>query len=361
MGLLIFYVALALGVSFLCSVMEAVLLSVSPSFVARMEKESGSVGRRLRAMKDDVDRPLAAILSLNTIAHTVGAAGAGAQAAAVFGDTFVGIISAVLTFLILVLSEIIPKTLGAVYWRQLAPWVVRLLQPTIWLMWPLVKMSEGLTRFISRKKNKTFFSREEFSALTDLGTQQGVFDEGESQIIQNLLRFGQILTADIMTPRTVVFAMPEAGHVADAVAEQSDHRFSRIPLYGENIDDVKGFVLKDEVLHYAALQKGETPLTALKREIMVVPETLPLPGLFERLMEKRAHIALVVDEFGGTAGVVTMEDLIETLLGLEIVDEADTVSDMQELARREWIKRARRLGIISESDEITRGNQPAKE
>lgn len=350
MALLIFYVTLALGVSFLCSVMEAVLLSVTPSFVAQTERKHPRLGARLKAMKDDVDRPLAAILSLNTVAHTVGAAGAGAQAVKVFGDAYVGVISAVLTFLILVLSEIIPKTLGAVYWRQIASAVVRLLVPTIWLMWPLVWLAQGLTKLLARDRAKVLISREEIAALADLGTREGVVREEEGRILKNLFRLGRLQVRDIMTPRTVVLAFPASLTVAQALAAQPEIRFSRLPLYGESRDDVAGFVLKSDVLLAAAEGRDETPLAELRRPLEVVTETLSLRGLFERLMDKRAHIALVVDEYGGTSGIVTMEDLLETLLGLEIVDEADAVHDMQELARRKWRERAAQLGLTLDED-----------
>jgi CBS domain containing-hemolysin-like protein len=342
---------LALGVSFLCSVMEAVLLSISPSFMAQMEQRGGWLGRKLRALKDDIDRPLAAILSLNTIAHTVGAAGAGAQAAHVFGEIYVGVISAVLTFLILVLSEIIPKTLGAVYWRQLTPTVVRILIPTIWLMWPLVKLAEGLTKLLAGGKKTVLVSREEFTALAELGAEEGVFHEDESRLLKNLFRFGQVRARDIMTPRTVIFALSETLTVAQTLAAHPELRFSRIPVYGKDQDDVTGFVLKTDVLLRAAQQQGDTRLSDLKRPIHVVPPDLPLRDLFEQLIDDRAHVALVVDQYGGTAGLVTMEDLVETLLGLEIVDETDAHQDMQELARQQWFKRARRLGMISDDAE----------
>lgn len=354
MTLLILYVSLALGVSFLCSMLEAVLLSVSPSFAAQMAKQRGALGRRLQEFKKDVDRPLAAILSLNTIAHTVGAAGAGAQAAAVFGDAYVGVISAVLTLLILVVSEIIPKTLGAVYWRQLTPMVVRILVPTIWSMWPLVKLSQGLTRLLARGKPHTHVSREEFKALADLGAEEGVFHEDESRIVKNLLRLQQVRARDIMTPRTVIFALPRTQTVAETLAAHPKIRFSRLPIYGENQDDVTGFVLKDEVLLRAAQEGGDTILAELERPLLVVPGNLNLRSLFERLMDDRAHVALVVDEYGGTAGLVTMEDVVETLLGLEIVDEADAVQDMQVLARQQWLERARRLALVDEDVEVER-------
>ncbi len=351
MALLIFYVSLALGVSFLCSVMEAVLLSVTPSFAAKTEKHNPSLGGHLRKLKADIDRPLAAILSLNTIAHTVGAAGAGAQAVAVFGEAWVGVISGVLTFLILVISEIIPKTLGAVYWRQLTPAVVRLLAPTTLLMWPLVKMSQGLTRVLARGGKQVAVSREELTALADLGAEEGVVREQESRIVRNLFRLEKVKVRDIMTPRTVLFALPAEQTVGEALAAHPEIRFSRIPIYSENLDDVTGFVLKGDVLLRAAEGHGDTPLAELSRPIEAVSSELPLASLFERLMDRRAHVALVLGEYGGTSGVVTLEDLLETLLGLEIVDEADGVQDMQELARQKWRQRAARLGVVLEDAE----------
>ena len=349
MTLLLLYVALALGVSFMCSIMEAVLLSVTPSFVAHMERDCGEVGQKLRAYKDHVDQPLAAILSLNTIAHTVGAVGAGAQAAAVFGNAYVGVISGVLTFLILVVSEIIPKTLGAVYWRQLTPVVVKMLGLTIRTMWPLVKMADGLTKLIARGKRNEFFHREEFIALAEAGVQEGALHEEESRILKSLFRFRQVRARDIMTPRTVIFALAETLTVAEALDAHPDPSFSRIPVYGKDRDEVTGFVLKSDVLLDAANLQGATSLSHMKRPIPVIPGDVPLHELFDRLLNERTHMALVADEYGGTEGLVTMEDVVETLLGLEIVDEVDKVQDMQELARRQWRKRALRQGIIPET------------
>ncbi len=346
MVLLVFYVALALGVSFLCSVMEAVILSVSPSYVAALDREGEWIGERLQKMKDDIDRPLAAILSLNTIAHTVGAAGAGAQAATVFGETYTGIIAAILTLLILVFSEIIPKTLGAVYWRELAPVVVRFLAPTIFIMKPLVLLSKGITYLLSSDNEQTSFSREEFTAMAEIGEEEGVFEEKESRILRNLFRFNSLRVRDVMTPRTVVFDLPEEKTIGEIVSEHDEFRFSRIPVYSSNRDDITGYVLKDEMLLRAAQEDMSVPLSDLAREMLVVRENLPLPDLLERLLDRLEHIALVVDEYGGMAGIVSMEDVVETLLGMEIVDEADSVEDMQALARQQWFKRAKELGMV---------------
>ena len=348
MGLLVLYAALAVGVSFLCSMMEAVLLSVTPSYVAALERKGSAVGERIHEFKENVDRPLAAILSLNTIAHTVGAAGVGAQAAIVFGEAYTGIVAAILTLLILVLSEIIPKTLGAVYWRTLTPSVVRMLTATIIAMWPLVKLSQGITHLLSQEEEETAFSREEFTAMAELGEEEGVFEEKESRILRNLFRFNSLRVKDVMTPRTVIFDLPENTTIGEVVEEHDEFRFSRIPVYDDDPDDITGYVLKDEMLLRAAQEEFDVTLEEMARDILVVHETLPLPDLLERLLDRLEHIALVVDEYGGVAGVVTLEDVVETLLGLEIVDEADSVEDMQALARKQWFKRARELGMVSE-------------
>jgi len=319
---------------------------VSPSYVAALGREGDWVGERLQAMKEDIDRPLAAILSLNTIAHTVGAAGAGAQAAVVFGEAYTGVIAAVLTLLILILSEIIPKTLGAVYWRQLAPAVVRVLVPTIIAMKPLVLLSKGITYLLSSDDEQTSFSREEFTAMAELGEEEGVFEEKESRILRNLFRFNSLRVRDVMTPRTVVFDLREDKTIGEVVSEHDEFRFSRIPVYGSNRDNINGYVLKDEMLLRAAQEELDVQLKDLSREMLVVRETLPLPDLLERLLDRLEHIALVVDEYGGMAGIVSMEDVVETLLGMEIVDEADSVEDMQALARQQWFKRAKDLGMV---------------
>lgn len=346
-GLLVLYVLLALGISFLCSTLEAVLLSVTPSYVAALEQEGHATAERLDELKADVERPLAAILSLNTIANTAGATAAGAQAAAVFGSSIVGVFSAVLTLLILIFSEIIPKTLGALYWRQLAPPLTRVLFGVIWLMWPLVKLSRGITYLISRGKDEeASVSREEFTAMAELGEEAGVFEEEESRILKNLFRFSSLRVKDIMTPRTVIKALPEDQTVEEVVDAHDEFRFSRIPVFTKNRDDITGYVLKDQILLKAAQEEDHISLHDLKREILGVPETLLLPEFFERLVDSYEHIALVVDEYGGTAGIVTMEDVVETLLGMEIVDEVDSAEDMQALARQQWFKRAHRLNLI---------------
>jgi CBS domain containing-hemolysin-like protein len=353
MAILLAYIGIALGFSFLCSMLEAVLLSVTPSFVASLEDTNARVADRLRTLKLRVDRPLAAILSLNTIAHTVGAAGVGAQAQVVWGSEALALASIVLTLLILVVSEIIPKTLGALYWRQLAPWAAATLHWMILVLYPLVVLSEGLTRMLARRKGQgSDVSREEITALAHLGAEQGLMGESEKRILKNLFALGQLRVRDIMTPRTVVLSMHEAIAVRDVVERKRALSFSRIPIWRDNEDDVVGYVLKDEILLHGAKDDLDRPLSDFRREIIVVPESMPVASFFERLLDQREHIALAVDEYGGVAGVATMEDVVETLLGTEIVDEADTVQDLREMARARWFARARRLGIVTADTDL---------
>ncbi len=344
--LLILYIALAIGVSFLCSIMEAVLLSVSPAYIGALESEKPVVAERLRKLKSDVDRPLAAILTLNTVAHTIGAAGAGAEAAAYFGNGAIGVFSAVLTLGILVLSEIIPKTLGAVYWRGLAPLVSRMLNPLIYLLYPLVLMSQWFAKLLTRGEKGGDVSREELAALANIGAEEGVFGNREARLFQSLLKFESLKVSDVMTPRTVMVAFPETATVDDLV--EAKRPFSRYPVYSTNHDEISGYVLLSDALGRVANDDHDTPLADLKRNLTAVPEDRSLLEAFEDLVDGREHIVLVVDEYGGTAGIATMEDVIETLLGLEITDETDKNEDMQVLARDRWRQRAGQLGLLDE-------------
>ncbi|AOG10687.1 CNNM domain-containing protein [Agrobacterium sp. RAC06] len=339
MTLLVLYVAIAISISFVCSILEAVLLSITPSYTATLEATQPETARKVKMLKDDVDRPLAAILSLNTVAHTAGAAGAGAQAAHVFGDAAIAVFSAVLTLLILVLSEIIPKTLGAMYWRAFTPLAARILPPMIWSMWPLVKMSQLITRLLSRGRPQPPVSRDEIAAMADIGHREGVIDKGDSKVFRNLLKFDRLTVADIMTPRTVVYALEQKLTIDAVIARKADLKFSRIPVFDGSIDQVAGFVLKTDILYEALDGKGGTRLQDMKRDLEAVTESMPLEELFDFLIHKDRHVALVVDEFGGTAGIVTLEDLIETLIGEEIVDEFDSIADLQAHARQKWSDR----------------------
>ncbi len=343
MVLLVFYLTLAIAVSFLCSILEAVILSITPSFVALKERKQPKTGQLFRSLKEDIDRPLSAILTLNTIAHTVGAAGVGAQAQVVFGNAYVSITSAVLTLLILVFSEIIPKTLGANYWKSMAVFAARTTNILIWITYPFVLLSKGITKSLGNGEKGPTLSREEFSAMAEQGVEEGVFEEGESTIFKNLIRFSTLKVKDIMTPRIVVIKFQEDTTIKE-VLDQHLH-VSRMPIFGENEEDITGYVLKVDL--YSNLAEGNEgkSLKEIKRVVLIVPENMSLKMLLESFLEKQEHIAVVVDEYGGFAGVVTMEDVVETLLGIEIVDEIDAIEDMQKLARRKWRERAKKLGI----------------
>jgi CBS domain containing-hemolysin-like protein len=355
MFLLFVYVALALGVSFLCSILEAVLLSLTPSYIALLRKQRPAVGRMLESYKQDVDRPLAAILSLNTIAHTVGATGAGAQAVRVFGETWVGVISAVLTLLILVLSEIVPKTLGAMHWRTLAPSVARLLRVLMIGLGPFVWMSQRITQLLSSEGGLRTVSREELAALAESGHREGVFEKHESHIVTSLMRAMPLQVRDVMTPRTVLETLPESRTVGEIDWRAEGPRFSRIPLHADDDrDELTGYVLKDEILLAKVRGEDSRLLRELRRDLMIVPELLPVVDLFEVLLQRRDVIAQAIDEHGGLAGLVTMEDVVETLLGLEIVDELDSVEDMRRLAKERWRRRASELGLIEPGETVDR-------
>lgn len=345
MGLLIFYLFLALGISFLCSILESVLLSIPQAFIAALEKKNPPKGKELNKLKQDIDRPLAAILSLNTISHTVGAAGVGAQAMIIFGETYIAVISAILTILILVFSEIIPKTLGVIYWRKLSLATVSILKVMIILLYPFVVLAQKITKLISRKRDVHSVNREEINALFDVGFKEGTILKQETHIAKNLLQFGSLKAKDIMTPRPVIFSLPENFTTKEYSENYESLQFTRILLYKDSIDKINYYVRKDDILNELAKQRHDTPLFNLRREIVIVPGSISLFQLFEDLVKKREHIALVVDEYGGVSGLVTLEDLVETLIGIEIIDETDIAADMQKLAKREWLLKAKKLGI----------------
>lgn len=358
--MLVVYVLLALVFSFLCSVAEAVLLSITPSYIAGLREEQPKLAALLKRLKqDNVDESLAAILTLNTIAHTVGAIGAGAKATVVFGSVWFGLFSAVMTLMILFLSEIIPKTLGAVFWPKLAGATAIFVRGLIMALYPLIKVSERLTRLIARRKSVHVFSRKELIAMARIGEQTGQIDEDESRIIRNLLRFKSLKAVDIMTPRTVILALRQDMTVTEALDANAHSPFSRLPLYRRDLDDITGFILKDDMLLSKAQNKGEVTLETLKREIKAVIGATPLSDLLEFLLDHRQHIVLVIDEYGGTEGLVTLEDVVETLLGMEIVDEADETEDMQALARQKWAKRLKALGLEVDTSKQGQAEQHA--
>jgi CBS domain containing-hemolysin-like protein len=359
MTLLILFASLSIFFSFLCSILEAVLLSVSSTFIEVEKGEKKSYAFQLEKLKNDVDKPLIAILTLNTVAHTVGAILVGVQAEQLpykidlFGINIVGIVSTIMTILILVVSEIIPKTIGATHWKKLAKFSTQTLLLFIFFFkWTgVLWILQLFTKLFGKSGHGSVLSREDFSAMTDIAEKEGVFQKSESKVIKNLLNFKKVEVKDIMTPRTVLKSSDESQTIQEFFDENPNLRFSRIPLYEGNTDNITGYFLKDQLLEAIINGNGNQQLKEIKRSILVTKRSLPIPDLFAQLIDQREHIALVVDEYGSVSGLVTQEDMIETLLGLEIMDESDTIEDLQALARKSWQRRAKRLGIIDDFTE----------
>ncbi len=349
MLLLFIFVFIAVGFSFLCSIAEAVLLSVSTSFVVHAEQEGKAYGSVLRVLKDDINSPLAVILTLNTIAHTIGAAGAGAQAVAVFGSLYLGVFSAILTFVILIFSEIIPKALGAHHWRRLAPATAYSLSFLIRVLYPFVWLSNKLTRGLANEPTLQGFSRQEFKAMAELGEQEGQLHKHESVVLKNLFLLRETQIRSAMTPRPVVFAIQEDLSVADVLDIQKRKMFSRIPVYAEP-ETITGFVLRDDLLVAQSKGNSAARIKEFRRELEAILDASSLLQAFEVFVSRGVHIMLVVNEYGDTQGIITLEDILESLLGLEIMDESDTVEDMQVLARRLGTLRRKKMGLDKNSE-----------
>lgn len=359
MGLLVLYAVVSIFFSFMCSVLEAVLLSITPTFIKIKSQEGATYTDALTRLKNDVDKPLIAILTINTLAHTVGAILVGVQAesmvsegfkAAVLGIPLVGVVSGIMTILILVISEIIPKTIGATYWQNLAGistsilvGMVAVLKYTgiLWLL-------QLTTKAIGKSAHMNTMTREEFVAITETAEQDGIFDPSEGQYIKSLMNFNKIKVEDVMTPRSVMFMAPESMLIKDFFESQKELRFSRIPVYAKNRDDITGYVLKDAILEDIIHDKPAETLKDLRREIKLVRYDMPITQLFDQMILTKEHISLVLDDYGSVQGLATMEDIIETMLGLEIMDESDNVEDMQLLARKNWEKRSKSLGLTSD-------------
>jgi CBS domain containing-hemolysin-like protein len=349
MTLLLIYAVVSIFFSFLCSILEAVLLSVTPTFLSVEKQEGKNYATQLENLKSDIDKPLITILTLNTVAHTVGAILVGVQAEKTFGNgnNAVAIVSSIMTFLILIVSEIIPKTIGAKYWKQLASFTTKALQ---FLIFPLkitgiLWLLQLTTKLIGGSGHAIMVSREDFNAMADMATKEGVFKESESKVLKNLLSFNQVFAKDIMTPRTVLTIANKATTINDFYNNHKILQFSRIPIYSGTPDNIIGLVLKTDILEAIINSKGDETLYSIKRPILVSKRTQPIPVLFEDLIQSKNHMAIIIDEYGSLNGLVTQEDVIETLLGLEIMDESDNVADLQLLARKRWEKRAQELGF----------------
>lgn len=341
MALLLIYLFLAVFVSFTCSILEAVLLTTPLSFVAIKEAEGSRGATLFREQKESIDRPLSAILSLNTMAHTIGAAGVGAQATLIFGEVYFGLISTILTVIILLFSEILPKSIGAHYWKSLVPFTGYTIRVMVYITYPFVVISDLITKVIApSQKGETIGSREELSAMVEIGTKEGVIDLAESRIIQNIIKLSDVKAEEVMTPRVVVQSACEEMTIAEFHKVESYRSFTRIPLYSAaNKEEITGFVHRQDVIENMANDNFDIKLSSIKRPLIVAPNIQPLTVLWDRLLEQKVHIAIIVDEYGGVEGIVTLEDIIETILGLEIMDERDITADMQQYARDRWEQR----------------------
>jgi len=357
MTLLFIYLFVALFTSFLCSIMEAVLLSTPLSYLkSKLENGDKSAATMLK-QKEDIDKPLSAILSLNTIAHTVGAAGVGAQATIVFGEAYFGIVSAVLTILILVLTEIIPKTLGANYSRELVGISAKIINVMIFVTYPLVFISSFLTKILSRNKAELTTSREEISTLASIGTEEGIFGENENRIIQNLIKLKNIKVSEIMTPRVVVVTAHEEMTLQKFLENKEFLHFSRIPIYQTNKDSLTGYVFRAMVFEKLAEGKFDLKLKDIKREILTFQKSTTLFNAWDEMLAKREHISLVIDEYGGMDGITTIEDIIESLLGFEIIDEKDKIHDMQEYAIERWKEKQKKHDLLKNEEDRRQGQE----
>jgi len=341
MTLLFLYLGIAIGVSFLCSILEAVLLSITPSYVEKTLTDKPRSGRLLTNVKQRLDASLSSILILNTFAHTMGAAGVGSQAVKIYGEKWETLIAILLTLAILYFSEIIPKTLGATYWQKLAVPSAFLINWLVKLVYPLVWISTRLTKLFSNNKGNEI-TREEIIALASLGHKDGTLFSSENAYLSNILQLREIRAEQILTPRTVVHMLDQSMTVSEALNHPETKQFTRIPVYGEDSDDITGKVIKHDLFEAERAGHGSDPISDYAKKIYRVSEKLPVQQLLDQFIKHRAHLFLVEDEFGQTVGIVTLEDAIETLLGREIVDESDTVEDMQELAKVRYRKRLRK-------------------
>lgn len=346
--LLIVFIVLSILFSFLCSIWEAVLLSITPAFVQSKIQQGDPLGGQLDEYKKDIDRPLAGILTLNTVAHTVGAIGVGSQANQIWQGNPVMtsmVVPVVMTLAILILSEIIPKTIGANKWKSLAGFTAKSLKFILFIFYPLIWVLELMTKGMKGHGHGSVLSRQDFYAMAKVGEKSGAIAPSESRIIDNLLKLSSVRAKDIMTPRTVVNASKQETTIGDFYKENKTLRFSRVPVFSDSKDHITGYIMKDDILSSMIEKKENKTLKDITRDITVVTEKMNIQAIFDKLIAEKEHIALVVDEFGGMSGILTQEDVIETLLGMEIVDEFDNVEDMQQLARKAWQKRAKALGL----------------
>lgn len=351
-ALLVFFISLSLVVSFICSISEATLLTMTPSYIDTLQDTDPKIAALLQDVKvDNIEKSISSILTLNTVAHTLGSLGAGAQATIVFGDVWFGVFSAVMTLVILIGTEIIPKTLGTTYWRRFALPVAYYVRFINVILMPIVWVAEKISRLLTRGNTQSSFSRHEFIALANQGESLGEMSELETRIIKNSLALSMINVEDILTPRSVMMSFDENMTVGDVFANHPKLPFSRFPIFSEDLDNTTGFVLKSDLLIAKANQENHTPIKQFRRDMTFVFAKMKLFDLLDLMLKERVHIALAVGEFGEVKGLVSLEDVLETLLGLEIVDEFDRVDDMQILARQLMERRMSRIGAKLEQAE----------
>ncbi len=350
MDLLLLYFFGAVGISFLCSILESVLLSVNMAYVSVLERDRPKAAVLLRGHKKNINKSIASILILNTIANTLGAAAVGAQAKSIYGNEAVFYVSAVLTFAILFFSEIIPKTIGAVYWKQLAPTAAYIIRFFIWFTYPIILLTLFVTNRISKNADSMSLSKEELLESALLSEGEGVLGEQESDVIENVLLLDKIKIREILTPRTVVFALDCSRTIKEIVEEEADiFKFSRIPVYQESIENITGMVMTKKIFQQALLDDSAT-LSSIQKDIFKISENIPVSRALDLFIKKKEHMFLVLDSYDQTEGILTLEDCVETILGVEIVDESDSDADMREVAKQK-MRLKRRLDQNATSDE----------
>ena len=350
MTLLLIFLLGAMAVSFLCSLLESVLMSTPISYISMKEDEGDRDAIRFAKLKDNPDRPLTAILALNTIANTIGAAGVGQQATLVFGSQWFGLVSALMTLLILIFSEIVPKTIGSYHWKNLL-WLSRSMNALVFILYPLVWLVEKIRRPLAGDEPDTGISREEVSAMANIGEEEGVIDNSENKVIQNIIKLDDIKAYDVMTPRVVAAIAPESMTLKQFYKQEELSHNSRIPVYADSPEFITGYIMRYDVLENLAEDKFDTRLRSIKRKIAAFHEETSVSDIWESLLKTKDQIALIIDDYGCFQGIITLEDIIETILGMEIIDENDTITDMQQYAKERWLKRKNQYKQIVLPDE----------
>lgn len=347
MLLLLVFLFGTLLISFLCSILEAVLMSTPLSYITMMQEKGYKPADKFWELKTDIDKAIAAILSLNTIANTIGAAGVGRQATLLFGSTWFGIISAITTVLILIFSEIIPKTIGTSYWKNLMGFAAKTISALVFVMYPFVIIIRVISKWLTPDEEEATVSREEVSAIANIGAKEGVIDSDENKVIQNIMKLDNVKAFDAMTPRIVASTAQENMTLKNFYKNDTYLHYSRIPVYSDSPEFITGYILLSDALEGLADDKFDTKLKELKRPVSFFNEETSLADIWEALLKKKEQMALIIDEYGCFQGIITLEDIIETILGLEIIDENDQFTDMQQYARERWEKRQKRYRSIN--------------